>query len=800
MVRRRFEHPAPLGNLSLTAKGVLVVAIPVVALLLAMAVFFQLQRQTRTAADWVEHTFDVRAGIRRVVTLLVSAETGTRGYLLGHQQGFLEPYFTARSELPKEFDSLAALVADNHAQAEKVRQVRALAEKAMQSWETLQETGAGPNAPEFARDLEDTHLQMLRLRAELGAMQQAEQTLLTQRTAAEEGAQQRLESFVFAGGIFGLLGGVVAALLFSTSIVRRVRLLEEAATQLAQGIPVDVVASGRDEISHLGGTLSTASRLLMERDQELRAAHAELESRVRERTAELQAANTELQRSNAVRDAVISNSPLAIWAVDLDGLVTFWNPAATRTFGWTPEEVIGRPAPVIPDELLPEYQDWLQRFRLGLSMAGVERVRKKKDGSTIEVRIWTAPLRDASGRVTGTIATDSDVTEQKHLEEQFRSSQKMEAVGRLAGGIAHDFNNLLTVILGYVEMILSEAEDSASIQDSAREVQYAANRATALTAQLLAFSRRQLSQPQVLRLNEVVEHSVKMLGRVIGEDVEIATHLDPDLRAVKVDPSQIDQLLVNLVVNARDAMPKGGRLTIETANVLLDEQYAGRHIGVSAGPYAMLAVSDNGSGMTPEVKSRVFEPFFTTKEAGRGTGLGLSIVYGIVKQNGGEILVYSEPGQGTTFKLYFPIVESAEDVLAADNSAAQLRGHETVLLCEDEAGIRKLVRNMLLKQGYHVLEAESPLRAIEIARDYQGHIDLLFTDVVMPHMSGFDLARELAASRPDLKVLYTSGYTDNRLTANWVLQPGAPFLHKPFTAGSLGTKVREALASERAAT
>jgi len=588
--------------------------------------------------------------------------------------------------------------------------------------------------------------------------------------------------------------------LFATSIVRRVRHIEEEAGKLARGVPVEGEVGGRDEIARLGQTIAQASELLMARDHELRAAHAELESRVRERTAELQKANDDLYHSNAMRNAVMSCSPLSIWAVDLNGNITFWNAAAERTFGWSAAEVMGKPVPVIPEDFKGEYQEWLQRFHLGLSVAGLERTRQKKDGSKIDVSIWTAALRDASGHVIGTIFVDNDVTEHKRLEEQFRQSQKLEAVGRLAGGVAHDFNNLLTVILGYVEMILLEPENSPSIQDSAREVQYAANRASTLTAQLLAFSRRQISQPKVLHLNDVVEHSLKMLRRVIGEDVEIAAHLDPDLRAVKVDPSQIDQLLVNLVVNSRDAMPHGGALTIETRNVILDDTYAGRHIGVSPGPYAMLAVSDTGGGMTPEVRDRIFEPFFTTKEAGRGTGLGLSIVYGIVKQNGGEILVYSEPGQGTTFKVYFPIAEEAEDVLAAENGANELGGHETILLCEDETSIRKLVRSLLVKKGYHVLEAESPLRAVEIAREYAEPIHLLLTDVVMPQMSGFELARELAETRPSMKVLYTSGYTDNRLSGTWVMEPGAPFLQKPFTASSLGKKVREALGSERAAT
>ena len=800
MVRRRIERSALLGDLSLTAKGVLVVAIPVCALLAAMVVFFQLQRQTKQAADWVEHTFQVRAAIRSVMSHLLNAETATRGYLLTHQESFLQPLETAQAELPRDFAALAKLMDDNPAQLDRLRQIEGLADDAMTSWQQLREEAAKSAAASMSQGVEESRQRMQRLRTAVTRMQDHEEELLSQRTQAQELAQKRLESFIFAGGIAGLLGGVVAALLFATSIVRRVRHIEEEAGKLARGVPVEGEVGGRDEIARLGQTIAQASELLMARDHELRAAHAELESRVRERTAELQKANDDLYHSNAMRNAVMSCSPLSIWAVDLNGNITFWNAAAERTFGWSAAEVMGKPVPVIPEDFKGEYQEWLQRFHLGLSVAGLERTRQKKDGSKIDVSIWTAALRDASGHVIGTIFVDNDVTEHKRLEEQFRQSQKLEAVGRLAGGVAHDFNNLLTVILGYVEMILLEPENSPSIQDSAREVQYAANRASTLTAQLLAFSRRQISQPKVLHLNDVVEHSLKMLRRVIGEDVEIAAHLDPDLRAVKVDPSQIDQLLVNLVVNSRDAMPHGGALTIETRNVILDDTYAGRHIGVSPGPYAMLAVSDTGGGMTPEVRDRIFEPFFTTKEAGRGTGLGLSIVYGIVKQNGGEILVYSEPGQGTTFKVYFPIAEEAEDVLAAENGANELGGHETILLCEDETSIRKLVRSLLVKKGYHVLEAESPLRAVEIAREYAEPIHLLLTDVVMPQMSGFELARELAETRPSMKVLYTSGYTDNRLSGTWVMEPGAPFLQKPFTASSLGKKVREALGSERAAT
>jgi two-component system, cell cycle sensor histidine kinase and response regulator CckA len=491
----------------------------------------------------------------------------------------------------------------------------------------------------------------------------------------------------------------------------------------------------------------------------------------------------------------VQSSPVAIWALDLQGSVTFWNPAAERAFGFTEPEVLGTRPPIVPDDQKHEYEQWIDLFRNGGSVFAAERARRKKDGSRIDVIIWTAPLRDAQGRVTGTLVIDSDVTDRKLLEEQFRQSQKLEAVGRLAGGVAHDFNNLLTVIMGYVEMLIGEAKSDPNLVEYAGEIQHAATRAAALTAQLLAFSRRQISQPRVIDLNEVVTRAMRMLQRVIGEDVEITTHLDSQLGKVKADPTHIDQLLMNLVVNARDAMAKGGKITIDTANVRLDEHYVDRHIGVQPGAYALLAVSDTGSGMTPEVKSRIFEPFYTTKEAGKGTGLGLSIVYGIVKQNAGEIMVYSEPGQGTTFKVYLPLTEVPAEIPQSEAQKQALRGTETILLCEDEPAIRKLVHATLVKNGYHVLVAETPRKAIDICREFTDPIDLLFTDIVMPETSGFELARTVTEMRPGTKVLYMSGYTDNRVSASWVFDPSMPFLHKPFTVTALSQKVREALAA-----
>jgi PAS domain S-box-containing protein len=627
-------------------------------------------------------------------------------------------------------------------------------------------------------------------------MEAEEERLLQERITAGHRAHHRLMLAIVAGGLVGLLGGFAAALLFTRSIVRRVHRVEELARRVAGQSCAEPEEGRGDEVTRLERTLNQTARLLAAQAEQLRRAHDDLESRVDQRTAELSQANEYLRQARDVRQALIKSSPLAIFAIDLEGKVIFWSPAAERIFGWTEAEAIGKTLPVIPEHRMHEFEAALVRLRTGESMQGDERTHQRKDGSRIEVAIWTAPLRDASGAISGYVTIDADITERKLLEEQFRQSQKLEAVGRLAGGVAHDFNNLLTVIMGYVEMLIADAQGAPALIEYAQEIQFAADRASSLTGQLLAFSRRQISQPKVLDLNESVAQSVKLLQRVIGEDIVVVTLAEPDLGRVKADPIHIDQALMNLVVNARDAMPNGGTLTIETANVFLDDSYAERHIGVKPGAYCMLAVSDTGTGITPEVKSRIFEPFFTTKEPGKGTGLGLSIVYGVVKQNGGDVIVFSELGKGSTFKLYFPMAAVPAVTAETNGLVEELRGSETVLLCEDEERIRKLVYAMLAKQGYKVLEAEAPEAAMRMAREYAGPIDLLLTDVVMPQMSGFELAKSVYEMRPQIKVLYMSGYTDNRVNAGWVLEPEVQFLHKPFTAAGLTQKVREALGTE----
>jgi len=477
---------------------------------------------------------------------------------------------------------------------------------------------------------------------------------------------------------------------------------------------------------------------------------------------------------------------LACGTTHLMGAVTVWNPlyhlegvikaitalASVATFAML--------IPLMPALVALPSPSQMARANLSLSREVAERRTAEE-----EVRKINEELEERVARRTA---------ERVALEDQLLHSQKMEAVGRLAGGVAHDFNNLLTVILGYNEMLRDRVQQDDAALEYSDEVKHAAERASALTNQLLAFSRRQVAIPRVVDLNEIVLGIDKMLRRIIGEDIQLEVRQSRGIPPVKVDPSHIDQVIMNLAVNSRDAMPDGGTLTIETASVDLTREYAGRHIGVEPGTYVMLAVSDTGSGMDAATKARLFEPFFTTKEKGKGTGLGLSIVYGIVKQNGGEVLVYSEPGQGTSFKIYLPVVmEPADAVVRAADGGSAARATETILLVEDEPQVRSLTRTMLARLGYRVLEAESADEALSITSKYEGPLDLVLTDLVMPRMSGTDLARQMQTTRPAIRVLYMSGYTDYGVIGQGILTADTPFIQKPFTSATLSRKVREVL-------
>ncbi|HEY0704330.1 MAG TPA: PAS domain S-box protein [Candidatus Acidoferrales bacterium] len=410
------------------------------------------------------------------------------------------------------------------------------------------------------------------------------------------------------------------------------------------------------------------------------------------------------------------------------------------------------------------------------------------------------PLRSKDGELQGAICMALDISDRRQLEEQLRQAQKMEAVGRLAGGIAHDFNNLLMVIQGYADLLAERLPEGDALRRNAEQIQTASQRATSLTRQLLAFSRKQMLAPKVLNIQGVVADMEKILRRLIGEDVQLETNSAPDLGLVKADRSQIEQVILNLAVNARDAMPEGGRLTIETANAELDASFAHHPPAVlTAGKYVMLAVTDNGVGMDTETQTHIFEPFFTTKEKGKGTGLGLATVYGIVKQSGGYVWVYSEPGRGTSFKVYLPRIEEETPLPNVDipaKSRANPRGSETVLLVEDEKGVRELAREYLKMIGYAVIEAEDGYAALELAAMHEGKIDLLMTDVVMPGISGRELSQRMKAVRPDIQVLFMSGYTDQAVVNHGILETDAVLLQKPFTLNALALKLREILGAE----
>jgi signal transduction histidine kinase len=421
----------------------------------------------------------------------------------------------------------------------------------------------------------------------------------------------------------------------------------------------------------------------------------------------------------------------------------------------------------------------------------MELAGRRKDGTEFPVEVSLSYVDLEEGLFA--IAFVSDISQRKLLEEQLQHAQKMEAVGRLAGGVAHDFNNMLTVISGYNRMLLDELSPSDPLRSYVEEALTAADRAAELTNQLLAFSRRQIMQPKVVNVNHVVKQSDKMLRRLIGEDIELVFLLKEDVGNIKVDPGHLEQAIINLAVNSRDAMPIGGRLTVETTNVYLDENYARSHVGVKPGDFVMIAVSDNGVGMDAATRQHIFEPFFTTKEKGKGTGLGLATVYGIVKQAGGDIWVYSEVGQGTTFKLYFPRVAEETAEAPTHEPAQPAQSLETVLVVEDEQAVRDLTVKMLQKLGYKILTAASGAEAIEISRMHAGPIALLLTDVVMPSMSGRQLADALRPQRPDMKVLFLSGYTEDTIVHHGVLDPNVQFLPKPFSREVLAKKMREVL-------
>jgi PAS domain S-box-containing protein len=535
-----------------------------------------------------------------------------------------------------------------------------------------------------------------------------------------------------------------------------------------------------DEIGLLFDQFNSMLDRIQQRDIALLEAQNALEARVVERTSYL--------------NALIENSPFAILVLDPEQKVQLYNPAFENLFQSTHKEDIGKPIAVLfPNEkTLPEARA-VSEATSGKTHIMQIHHRKRKDGSYIDVELYLVPLT-VDGRVLGSLGIYQDVTERRVLEQQLRMGQKMEAVGRLSGGIAHDFNNLLGVILGYIQVIKRSLDPGNSMYEYAEEVEKASHRAVALTRQLLAFSRQQVLEPVILSLNTLVTDMQKMLPRLIGEDIDLNLILDPNISLVKADPGQVEQVLMNLAVNARDAMPDGGKLTIQTADSEIDAAFAREHPGSVPGKYVRLTVKDTGTGIDPDIQSQIFEPFFTTKGRDKGTGLGLATVYGIVKQSNGYITVDSEKGKGASFAVYLPRIEQAASApIKSSPETLTTRGCENVLLVEDAEPLRKLAELFLKENGYQVIAAADGSEALEVAAQFPGPIHLLLTDVVMPGINGRVLAERLAPNHPGMKVLYMSGYTDSFIAGHGVLEPGTHLLRKPFTEEILARKVRDLL-------
>jgi len=596
--------------------------------------------------------------------------------------------------------------------------------------------------------------------------------VLLPRTIYRQG-RTSLVQFLLLVIAAGLCFGAVTLFLLERFVISRIASLTENITRV--GASGDLSARldipGKDELAFLG----TAINGMLE---------------------DLEKSQIERHEGRTRLAVMMERMPAIMWTTDKFFRYTSATGTGLEHLGLRPGELVGKTLFQYFQTDDPEFPSIAAQQ---MAMAG--------QSVTYEL-IWqnrifeshVQPLRNSDGELLGVIGVALDITDRKQLADQLRQSQKMQAVGELAGGVAHDFNNLLMVVKGHAEMLRDRliAAGSAEGRDPARQnvlqIQQAAERAAALTRQLLAFSRMQVLQPRVLDLNEVVGGMIQMVSRVIGENIELAFLPGPNLGCTKADPTQIEQVVLNLVVNARDAMPNGGRLTIETSNIELDNRYAAQHAVVEPGPYIMLTVSDTGCGIDAATQARIFEPFFTTKEQGRGTGLGLATVYGVVKQSGGYIWVYSEVGHGTTFKIYLPLVMALSDAKVQEKiHRAPEPGTETILFVEDEMSVRELVTEYLSARGYRVLEAPDGVKALEIASEHDGEIQLLITDVVMPHLSGRELATRVSARRPRLKVLYISGYTDDSIFRHGVLEGGMAFLQKPFNLKALAAKVREVL-------
>ena len=749
----------------------------------------------RAGWKWVLQSREVGRISRDALTLATDRETALRGFLLSGKEASLAPDLVARPVLGAKLDSLVSMTSDNVSQNERAKAIR----DAVNRWDRAYATPTlalarknGVGAVSDQRDLSGKAL-FDAVRADFGTFQSTEERLYT-RLVAWDSFLNRLATGAVLFQIVLVLGVLMwlrrGALRQATELVEKQEQLEEQAQELeAQSAELEeqtaLFEEQTDEARTIAHSLEITNKELEQSVSRLEHARAHAEGATREK-----------QETMTLLDVVLESAPIGFAFHDRDLRYTRINPALAAMSGRSAAEHIGRtPAEIHPD-VAALVEPILKRvIETGTSVINVP-IGRTHEGKSAPSQHFLAsffPVRDLDAKTSGVGTVVLETTERKHLEEQLQQSQKMEAIGRLAGGVAHDFNNILTAIKSYSELLIEDMTAGHGRVEDVTEIREAADRAATLTRQLLAFSRQQLLRPRVLDLNTTVRDLQNMLTRLIGANIELKTRLSADLGMVTADPGQLEQILMNLVVNARDAMTGGGRLHIETANVELDEEYGRTHAATPPGSYVMLAVSDAGHGMSRETQARIFEPFFTTKEKGKGTGLGLSTVYGIVKQSGGYIWVYSEPGRGTTFKIYLPRIQAAADEAPANIADVPSVGTETILLVEDEEAVRAVAGRILRRNGYNVIEASNGTEALRECNRSGSRVDLIVTDLVMPEMGGFELAKRVRESRPDARILFTSGYTEDAVLRHSFLEPGAAFLEKPFTPARLVQRAREVL-------
>jgi two-component system cell cycle sensor histidine kinase/response regulator CckA len=753
------------------------------------------------ALAWLNHTSfallldsqETGRVARESRTLAIDRETGIRGYLLSHQDISLAPELAARDALKAKLDSLVFLTRGDVAQEERAMAIRTAVQRWQRGWAdpvmAAAQSGAVPNRNDelAGKELFDS------IRSAFEVFLGGQQRIFAARVGIITALQR---------GTFGLIILELALLLasliwFRKRTIRQAEVVFKQRTELeAQAVDLNNQAAELEEqaigLEEQADEANRTSAQLTQTNQELEATI----KRLQETETNLSATKSKEQEMQSLLDVVMSNAPVAVALYDSDRRIIRVNAAAEAITGVSAADHEGKRNDEVADGSISDALDAILEKVLstGDSALNIPLTGLVHEGSARERNFLCSffPVTLPGGNA-GAGLVMVETTQYRQLEEQLLQSQKMEAVGRLAGGVAHDFNNMLTAIMSYSELILVELDAGSRLREDMLEIVKAATKAAALTRKLLAFSRQQVLRPSVVDLNTTIDALCKMMTRMLGDDIEISTRFAPALWNVTADQTEIERVMMNLVLNARDAMPDGGRLDIETSNVVVDEEYASTHADTKPGDYVMIAVTDSGEGMTREVREKVFDPFFTTKEKGKGTGLGLPSVYGIVKQSGGFLWVYSEVGHGTTFKVYLPKSDSAEPVTPRTPTNNRPVAPETILLVEDDDEVRQVAVRVLTQNGYRVLEAANGADALRICEKEGDSLDLIVTDIVMPEMGGSELANKVRAKQPAARILFTSGYTEDVIVRESFLAPGEEFIEKPFTPALLARKTRQML-------